>query len=150
MDSIACFRHPHHISLIDTKSFRNRLTHVGDPYYNIDGLRSHHGLLAPKFDVLESEEAYFLVGDVPGLSTEDGVKWEWLDHQILFLQGLIEPVGIETRPKDSTTSSKMKMLHSERRFGPFERSFTLPMQVNSSCTKVELKNGLLTITVQKK
>ena len=154
MDSISCFRHPHHVSLIDTQSFRSRLAHVGDPYYNIDHLHSHQGLSAPKFDILESENAYFLVGELPGLTTKDGISFEWLDDQILFLHGRVDPGEIENHFKNLAPSkvegkAKMKTIHCERHFGPFERSFTLPMKVNSSSLEMSLDNGLLKIMVQK-
>jgi HSP20 family protein len=139
MSAISCFLHPHHISLIDTHSFRSKLQHVGDPYYNIDGL-SHKGVLAPKFDVTETENAFIIVGEIPGVKAKELVTFEWLENQTLFVRGHFD------KPE---TEQNVKRLHIERHIGNFERSFTLPSPADPKSLEATLEDGLLKIRVRK-
>lgn len=114
--------HPHHISLVDTHTLRAKLHHAGDPYYNIDGLPSHHGVLAPKFDIFEIHSAtpessrnaptgtaeatespqtsdtasltgWLVVGLLPGLDIED-IKIEWAGESTVFVRGKLYPTSL--------------------------------------------------------
>lgn len=155
------FRHPHHISLVDTHSLRAKLQHSGDIYYNIDGLPSHKGVLAPKFDVFELTSAtpattepeakaslehvtgWLIEGEVPGLKTED-IKIEWLEEVTIFIRGTLSTSSV------SQVEGTPKPLHKERQEGTFERSVTLPTKADTKGVKVEVKEGVVYVTVPKK
>jgi HSP20 family protein len=142
MTAISCFLHPHHVSLIDTHSFRAKFQHTGDLYYNIDG-RSHKDVLAPKFDVTETENAFFIVGEIPGVKTKDLVSFEWLEDQTLFVRGHTDKLEAEQEGEN------VKKLHIERHIGNFERSFTLPTRVDPKSLEATLEDGLLKIRLRK-
>jgi len=142
MSALSCFLHPHHVSLIDTHSFRAKIQHAGDPYYNIDGL-SHKDVLAPKFDVIETEHAFFIVGDIPGVKAKELVSFEWLEDQTLFVRGHMDSLEAEQK------GDNVKKLHIERHVGRFERSFTLPTKVDPKSLEATLEDGLLKISVRK-
>jgi HSP20 family protein len=153
MATLKCLFHPHHISLLDTHSFRSRLNNIGDPYHNIDGLQSHRHLLAPKFDIFESETSYILVGELPGVKAKAEITYEWLEDQTLFIRG---HVAAETATKSTeggegkdSGAGTWKPLHVERSVGDFERSFTFPGKVVTEGMEVELGGGLLRIVVLK-
>src|SRR5882757_4828218 len=160
MNSLACLMHPHHISLIDTHSLRAKLQHAGDPYYNVDGLPSHHGVLAPKFDVFEIHSAtlapssnpsatsgdangdtaalevsaaadWLVVGELPGLKMED-IKIEWLDGTTVFVCGKLSTTSFPGLAKTEGFGQieHLKALHKERQERPFERSVTMPAKAD--------------------
>ncbi|OAL36211.1 hypothetical protein AYO20_04625 [Fonsecaea nubica] len=150
MSTLECLLHPHHISLIDTHSLRAKLNHVGDAYYNVDGLPSHRGVLAPKFDVFEIEGdvgGWLLVGDLPGIDSADDIKIEWLDGSTIFVRGKKETSSIPTFGE--TGSTIMKTVHKERHEGLFERSVTLPAKANANGTKIEVKSGVVFVRIPK-
>jgi HSP20 family protein len=142
MSALSCLLHPHHISLIDTHSFRAKFQHTGDPYYNIDGL-SHKNVLAPKFDVTETEHDFFIVGEIPGVKSKELVSFEWLEDQTLFVRGHTDSLEAEQK------GDKVKKLHIERHVGNFERSFTLPTRADPKSLEATLEDGLLKIHVRK-
>lgn len=142
MSALSCFLHPHHVSLIDTHSFRAKIQHSGDPYYNIDGL-SHKDVLAPKFDIIETEHAFSIVGEIPGVKTKELVSFEWLEDQTLFVRGQIDSLEAEQK------GDNVRRLHIERHVGKFERSFTLPTKVDPKSLEATMEDGLLKIGVRK-
>jgi HSP20 family molecular chaperone IbpA len=146
---------------MDTHSIRAGLNHVGDPYYNLNGYRSHRNLLAPKFDVFEAAGAYYLVGEIPGITAKRQVTYEWLADQTLFIRGHIDPLDLEAGWKSTQTSDNsettenhvtqdMKNLRAERHVGDFERSFTFPTIVDTENMEAELEGGLLKIKISKR
>ena len=180
MTSLACLRHPHHISLVNTHSLRAKLNHAGDVYYNVDGLPSHHGVLAPKFDVFEigsistttsgqnsvstssggggeaggqSTTEWLVVGEVPGLRAED-ITIEWLEEATLFIRGKLSTSAVpclsEADALGQSETTNSRPLHKERHEGPFERSVTLPAKAEIKGVKAEVKDGLLFVRVPRK
>ncbi|KIY03570.1 uncharacterized protein Z520_00261 [Fonsecaea multimorphosa CBS 102226] len=150
MATLDCLLHPHHISLVDTHSLRAKLHHVGDAYYNVDGLPSHRGVLAPKFDVFELDgdsAGWLLVGDLPGIDSADAIKIEWLDGSTVFLRGTITTSSIPTFGEAG--SRIMKTVHKERHEGLFERSVTLPGKADIKGTKVEVRSGVVFVRIPK-
>jgi len=144
MATFKCLLHPHHVSLLDIHSIRAKLNNVGDPYYNIDMLPSHHGVLAPKFDVFEAPNRYIIIGDLPGVKP-DAIEIDWLDGQTLFIRGEIATHAL-AEAKDTADT---KVLHRERQEGKFERSFTLPSKVDPQLLERSFADGVLQITLPK-
>ncbi|KIX01476.1 uncharacterized protein Z518_09202 [Rhinocladiella mackenziei CBS 650.93] len=154
MATLECLRHPHHISLVDTHSLRAKFNHAGDAYYNIDGMPSHHGVMAPKFDVYEMpSEEWLIVGDVPGLTTE-GAEIEWLEESTVFIRGKLNSSTMttltETEGLGLINPAILKPLHKERHEGSFERSVTLPGKADIKGAKVMVKNGVIFVRIPKK
>lgn len=93
-----------------------------------------------KIDVKESERAYTVHAEVPGVSKED--IHVSLDGSIVMLRAEVKQHDVQS--KDD------KVLRSERYFGSIERSFQLPQDVDSSQAKAKYDNGVLTLTLPKK
>lgn len=93
-----------------------------------------------KIDVKESEQAYTVHAEVPGVSKED--IHVSLDGSIVMLRAEVKQHDVQS--KDD------KVLRSERYFGSIERSFQLPQDVDSSQAKAKYDNGVLTLTLPKK
>jgi HSP20 family molecular chaperone IbpA len=100
MATLNCILHPHHVSLMRTPftlpslfhSFEDRV----DPYYEYDSARSHKGLGRPRFNVIETESAYLLDGEFPGIGDKTSITVEWLQNQVLIIRGIISPADTET------------------------------------------------------
>ncbi|KAF2182565.1 HSP20-like chaperone, partial [Zopfia rhizophila CBS 207.26] len=94
---------------------------------------------APDFDVRETEWAYFLEGEFPGIKDRDSIRLEWVDYRTL---------AIETRIPRIDLAEEWEWL-SERRVGLYQRTFTFPADVDASQVRARLGQGLLRILVPK-
>ena len=95
-------------------------------------------ITAPAVDVAESDKAYEITAELPGLDEKNiDVK---LANGGLTIKG----------EKREETEEKKKDYHvSERRYGSFERYFTLPDGVNADKIEATFKNGVLKVTLPK-
>lgn len=108
-------------------------------------VRPLHGDALPtpaqiKVDVKESDSAYTVQAEVPGVAKED-------IH--VSLDGNVVTVRAEVKQQDAQTKDE-KVLRSERYFGAVSRSFQLPMDIDQSTAKAKYDNGVLTLTLPKK
>jgi HSP20 family protein len=94
---------------------------------------------APRFDVKETKDAYVFRADLPGVKQEN-VEIS-LTGNLLSISGHREE---ERREQSDTTYA------SERSYGRFSRSFTLPEGVDGENVTADLKDGVLVLTVPKK
>lgn len=95
----------------------------------------------PKVDVKEGKDSYILQMDVPG-KTEKDVNIE-LKHNVLTISSVEET---ETKD-DKKKKNDGKYLVRERTYSKFERSFTLPEDVNGENISAQVKDGILTVTM---
>lgn len=94
------------------------------------------GTWVPAVDVVETETAYVLTVELPGVTREDvelSAEGRWLE-----LSG--------TRPQPAEGS----FAQMERSYGPFRRAFELPSPVDIASVSADLVQGVLTITVPKR
>ena len=92
----------------------------------------------PDIDVIENDTEMLLTAELPGLSNDD-VK-------IDFNDGTLTIRGEKSVERDE----EAKDTHiTERRFGKFVRSYTLPRAIDADAIKADMKNGVLTVTVPK-
>lgn len=92
----------------------------------------------PLTDISEDNENYFLRLDMPGVNKND-VKISYSDGQL----------NISGERKFEKESKNMQYHRSERSFGKFYRSFTLPAKVQENRIEAEFKDGQLNITIPK-
>ncbi len=96
------------------------------------------GSLLPQVDMKSDEKAYHISVELPGVDP-DGVKIE--------IQGSTMILSGEKKEEKCEKDSKVV---SERRYGSFMRSFTLPEDADvEKCTAVA-KNGVLTLELPRK
>lgn len=95
-------------------------------------------LITPPVDVEETAEGYVFRADLPGM-TEKDVKVS-LVGDTLTLRG-------ERKRESEETSGNVR--RTERLFGAFERTFTLPAPVRADRVKASYRNGVLEIQVPK-
>lgn len=92
----------------------------------------------PLMDIYESEGAYDLYLDLPGVKTEQ-VKLEMHEDRLL-----VSGSRVVAHAASESTSHRM-----ERSMGEFSRSIRLPKQVDSEKITASFENGVLHIVVPK-
>jgi HSP20 family protein len=101
----------------------------------------------PAIDVSESEGAYVVTLDVPGVTRED-VK--------VSIDGRRVSVVAEARATEApaagaeTPGSTERLILRERAVASFARSFTLQSEIDQSASQAKLDNGVLTLTLTKR
>ena len=95
----------------------------------------------PAVEVVDSDDEITLRAEMPGLTRED-VQIE-IENDVLRIHG-------EKREEKETEEERDgKIRVSERRYGAFSRSFTLPASVDAEDISAEMKNGVLTVRLPK-
>jgi HSP20 family protein len=96
------------------------------------------GLAAPAMDFTEDEKTYRLTAELPGMSEKD------IDVQ---MSGDMLTIKGEKRQEKEEKAENYYV--SERRFGSFQRSFTLPDGIDRDKIEAGFEKGVLTITLPK-
>jgi len=104
------------------------------------GGRQGDGASMPKLDLLETEQAYEVQAEMPGVDKED-LKVA-IDHQRVTIEG-------ECRKANERREGE-NVVYSERSARKFMRSFTLPAEVDEAAAQARLDNGVLHLTLPKK
>lgn len=103
----------------------------------------HAAVNTPRVDVKEESNGYTLEMELPG-RCENDVNIE-LDHDNLTISS-----KEETKKENDKENKKTQWILKERKTCSFTRRFTLPSDVDSESITANFKNGLLTISMQKK
>ncbi|HTN95199.1 MAG TPA: Hsp20/alpha crystallin family protein [Gallionella sp.] len=93
---------------------------------------------APSVDISETDSAYLIKGEIPGVKKED-VK-------VTIEDGMLTIQGERKQEKEE----KGKKFHRvECSYGSFMRNFRVPDDADENSVKAEFKNGMLNVTVAK-
>ena len=92
----------------------------------------------PTVDISETENGYEIRAELPGVS-EDDVNVSVTDN-VLTVKG-------EKRQEEETEGKNHHRV--ERRYGSFQRSFTLPRHIETDAINAEFKDGVLTLGIPK-
>src|SRR5690606_27859095 len=93
---------------------------------------------SPRVDVSETPEAYLIQAELPQVKKED--------MKLSVENGVLRITGERKQQKEE----KDKKYHRiERSYGSFMRSFTLPDDTDSDHIQAEVKDGVLSIKLQK-
>lgn len=118
-----------------------------DPFRGFDevfnqslmGPRLRTGGMTPRMDVSETDKEYVVKAEVPGVKKED-IKVNVDGNQ----------VSISAQTQQESEQKTETMLCTERSWGQYYRSFTLPQAVDDSKAKAEYHDGILELTLPKK
>ena len=99
---------------------------------------SEQAVWAPRVDLAETDHAYFIHLDVPGMKKDE--------FEVSFQDGSLTVSG---ERKHLETEDSRSLVRVERRYGRFYRSFDLPKSVDSSKIEASYIDGVLTIEVPK-
>jgi HSP20 family protein len=94
---------------------------------------------APAFEVKETKEAFVFTADLPGVAEKD-----------LQVQLAENRLSVSGKRESEKTEQGDTYYATERSYGSFSRSFTLPEGVDRDKLRAELKNGVLSISVPKR
>ena len=104
------------------------------------GVQNGAGQWLPPMDVVETKDEILCQIEVPGLSRED------LDINI---EGNLVTIRGEKKFEVGNDEKDSGYRHFERRYGRFERSFTMPRTVDTDRVSARHENGVLTIVLPK-
>jgi HSP20 family protein len=118
-----------------------------DPFRGFDdvfnqalmGPRLRSSGMPPRMDVQETAQGYIVKAEVPGVKKED-IKVNVDGNQ----------VSISAQTAQESEEKSENMLCTERSWGQYYRSFTLPQAVDDSQAKAEYHDGILELTLPKK
>jgi HSP20 family protein len=93
----------------------------------------------PVVDVVESEKAYEITAELPGMDEKN--------IEVKVTDGGLTITGEKQEEKEEREKDYYLQ---ERRYGSFERSFELPESVDANKIEASFKKGVLTVTLPKK
>jgi HSP20 family protein len=92
----------------------------------------------PKFDISEDKNKLYFEAEIPGISKNE-IKISMQDN-ILTISG---------EKKKSEEVKEKNYFRTERTYGTFKRSFTLPSDIDIEKTEAKFENGILLISIPK-
>jgi HSP20 family protein len=113
----------------DGRSWRPGQQHEGSPGIPV---------WTPTVDISERKDAYLVTAELPGVMASE--------VEITFEDGLLTIQGERHFPPDR---GEEKMHRTERLYGPFRRSITLPSHVEADNIEATAQDGVLQIMVPK-
>src|ERR1700719_2277086 len=93
---------------------------------------------APAIEISERKDAYMVSAELPGVSADE--------VEITFGDGLLT---IQGERRDSRDAAEEKVHRSERRYGAFRRSITLPGNLQAGKIEASAQDGVLRVLVPK-
>jgi HSP20 family protein len=125
----------------DVEHFRGFKTQVDSLFEDWFG-RSMGGVLAPRVDVAEDEKAVTLTVELPGVNEND------IDVSLVGDQLTIK--GEKRSEHEEKKDVEGHVVHrTERSYGAFQRTITVPYQVDPNQVSADFKDGVLRITLPK-
>jgi len=94
---------------------------------------------SPAVDVVESEKAYEITAELPGM-----------DEKNIDVKVADGTLTIKGEKQEEKEEKKKDYYLRERSFGSFERSFAIPEGVDADKIEASFKKGVLTLTLPKK
>jgi HSP20 family protein len=134
----------------------NRMTLWGDAFSPVTQFRSEfdrlfddwltpsmHGLrteshFVPACEVEEQDDHYLIAIEMPGVKKDD-IKMEAVERQLV----------ISGERRDENRRKEEGLTYSERRYGKFQRTFSLPTGVDVSRIEANYQDGILHVAVPK-
>ena len=92
---------------------------------------------SPTYDIDETSDHFVMFFDMPGVHRDD-INIEVLGNQLVV-------AGERKQPGDGSDSQRL----AERRYGKFERSFTLPEGIDANAIEAEHRDGVLRLKIAK-
>ena len=96
------------------------------------------GQIAVPVDLWETNDAYHLRADVPGITPDE-----------LDINVTADTLTFGGEVKGLTDVSSEGWLRQERRVGKFQRAFTLPVQIDPDKVQANFSNGVLELVLPK-
>ena len=125
----------------DVEHFRGFKTQIDSLFEDWFG-RSMGGVLAPRVDVAEDEKTVTLTAELPGVNEED--------IEVTLAGDQLTIKGEKHSQIDEKKESEGRTLHrTERSYGAFQRTLTVPYQVDPEQVSAQFRDGVLTLMLPK-
>jgi HSP20 family protein len=98
------------------------------------------GLAMARLDVSETEKTFEIHAELPGVKKDD-VKVS-IDGQRVTIEGECQQANEQRQGE--------QVVYSERSTRRYQRSFTLPSEVDDAAAEARLENGILALTLPKR
>jgi len=125
-------------SFFGVDTFRRELSRLFDDFFSISPSTLSKNGWMPTVDVEEDDKAIHVKAELPGIEEKD--LRVTLENRLLTISG--------EKTEERKEENKRYMV-SERRFGSFQRSITLPEEADSKGIEAKFKNGILSIEIPK-
>lgn len=112
--------------------------HVFDDFFALNKLKGKEGYFEPRVDIIEKDDQYVFVAELPGVDKED--------INVQLQDGLLT---IEAKVHEEKESEVDNVIKKEIRSGFFSRSINVGKNIKEEEIKAELVNGLLKLTAPK-
>jgi len=123
----------------DFQALQERINHIfADTAFSRFGNEEPMSSWAPLCDIYEDGEGIAVKAELPGVDRSD-IDIQ-VENNVLTLR------GERKREKEVKTEN---LCRTERSYGTFSRSFTLPITVDTEHIKAEYKDGVLHVTLPK-
>ena len=103
-------------------------------------LRDYEVMPEFRMDVDEFDKFYQVKAEIPGVKKDDIVIS--IDQKLVSISAEVK--------KEMTSKASEKTIHSERYFGKWFRSFSLPQEVDDAKAEAHFEDGILTLKLPKK
>ena len=103
------------------------------------GFSFEMGAFNPRVDITEDDNNLFVHAELPGLSKEQ-VKVSVNEDKLLTIQG--------EKKKEEKKEDK-SYIRTERNYGSFTRSFSLPDYIDADNINAKFENGVLELSLKK-
>jgi HSP20 family protein len=98
------------------------------------------GMSVPRLDVSETEKSFEIQAELPGVKKED-IKVS-IDGARVTIEGECQQANEQRNGE--------QVVYSERSTRRYQRSFTLPSEVDDAAAQARLENGILMLSLPKK
>lgn len=125
--------------LSDFVSLRDAMDQLfQESFIRPNGWSGGAGQITMPVDLWETKDAYHLRADLPGMTPDD-----------ITINVTGDTVSFAGETKAPTDVSNDGWLRQERRTGKFQRTFTLPVQIDSNAVTASFTNGVLDLVLPK-
>jgi HSP20 family protein len=117
--------------------------------HSLRGATANAQSRTPALDVSETDNAYNVVFDVPGVAREQ-IKVSVEGRRVsIETVGLPKAAPVEGAAAD-TPKDAARSLYRERSGARYARTVSLPVEVDQTASQAKFENGVLTLTLAKK
>ena len=106
--------------------------------HTLSAFRSGLGTSIPAVDVVEGDDNYVITAELPGMDEKD-----------IDLSVSNDTLTIKAEKKEERDETKDNVRISERRYGSYQRTFSIPPDVLADKISAKSKNGVLEVTLPK-
>jgi len=121
------------------EGLRGEMDRALDPFRSPDAAGLFDRATVPAIDIVETDEEYFVVADLPGIDKRD-----------LEVSVAGSVLTIKGEKKAEEDSKKWKIFRKESWVGSFSRTVDLPAQMDAGRIAAELKDGVLAVRIAKR